>query len=250
VKILQYQEYGNKNQDVIILLHGGGLSWWNYREIAENLQDDYRVILPILDGHAGSDRSFTSIRDNAIEIISFINQEFNGKVLMIGGVSLGAQILLEMLSIRSDICKFSIVESALVIPSDFTKSTIKPVLDSTYRLIRQKWFARLQFKYLKIREDLFEDYYRDTCVIEKADMIAFLQENSMYSLADTIKECNSEVYVFVGENENHAMFESAEKIHQMIPASSLEILPGLCHGEFSINCSTEYIKKLREIVNE
>ena len=27
---MEYKEYGSKNKDIIILLHGGGLSWWNY----------------------------------------------------------------------------------------------------------------------------------------------------------------------------------------------------------------------------
>ena len=37
------------------------------REAAETLQSDYHVIRPILDGHAGSDRPFTTIEDNAAE---------------------------------------------------------------------------------------------------------------------------------------------------------------------------------------
>ena len=69
---MQYKEYGKQNRDVIILLHGGGLSWWNYREVSERLQNDFRIIIPILDGHAGSDENFTTIEDNAAEIISFI----------------------------------------------------------------------------------------------------------------------------------------------------------------------------------
>ena len=48
---MNYVEYGKENSDVIILLHGGGLSWWNYKEVAERLQTDYHVVLPILDGH-------------------------------------------------------------------------------------------------------------------------------------------------------------------------------------------------------
>jgi esterase/lipase len=57
---LNYVEYGKENSDVIILLHGGGLSWWNYKEVAERLQTDYHVVLPILDGHAGCDKQFTT----------------------------------------------------------------------------------------------------------------------------------------------------------------------------------------------
>ncbi len=33
---MNYVEYGKENSDVIILLHGGGLSWWNYKEVACN----------------------------------------------------------------------------------------------------------------------------------------------------------------------------------------------------------------------
>ena len=48
-------EFGQQNPDVIMLLHGGGLSWWNYREVAKRLAERYHVVLPVLDGHADSD---------------------------------------------------------------------------------------------------------------------------------------------------------------------------------------------------
>ena len=91
-------EFGKQNNDVIMLLHGGGLSWWNYKAEAELLKNQYHVVLPILDGHAGSDNDFISIEKNASRLISFIDKEFGGSVLLIGGLSLGAQILVEMLT--------------------------------------------------------------------------------------------------------------------------------------------------------
>ena len=97
---MRFIEYGKENKDVIMFLHGGGLSWWNYREVAELLQTDFRVILPILDGHSGSDSDFTTIEDNADRIISFIDEKFGGSVLLLGGLSLGGQVALEMLSQR------------------------------------------------------------------------------------------------------------------------------------------------------
>ena len=66
------KDFGLKNKETLLLLHGGGLSWWNYQAEAQILQSDYHVALPILDGHAGSDRPFTSIEDNAAELIAFI----------------------------------------------------------------------------------------------------------------------------------------------------------------------------------
>ena len=71
---MKIQEYGTEHKNAILLLHGGGLSWWNYREAAKLLQGEYHVILPILDGHSGSDRPFTTIEENAAEIISFLDE--------------------------------------------------------------------------------------------------------------------------------------------------------------------------------
>ena len=245
---MNYIEYGKENSKVIILLHGGGLSWWNYKEVAEILQSDYRVILPILDGHAGSDKAFTTIEDNASEIIEFINNQLDGAVLMMGGLSLGGQILLEVLSQCKDICKYAIVESALVIPSKFIYSMIKPAFGSCYGLIRYKWFSKLQFKSLRIKPELFEDYFRDTCGISKSNMIAFLQENSVYTLKKAIVESKANIHVFVGEKENQAMRKSATIIHEKIEDSVLHVLPNMYHGEFSINHAGDYANEILEIV--
>lgn len=247
---MQYKEYGKQNRDVIVLLHGGGLSWWNYREAAELLQSDFRVILPILDGHAGSDRDFTTIEDNAAEIISFADRNFGGSVLLIGGLSLGGQVLLEMLSQRQDICRFAVVESASVIPSKLTHSLIKPAFGSCYGLIRQKWFSKLQFRSLRMRPELFGDYYRDTCAVTKQNMIAFLQESSVYSMKESLGACAAQVHLFVGERENRRILLSAERLRETLKQSRLQVLPALYHGEFSINHADLYAKELRAIVRQ
>lgn len=247
---MHYVEYGKENNNIILLLHGGGLSWWNYEDTAKSLQKDFHIILPILDGHAESDKPFTTIEDNAAEIIAFIDTHFGGSVFMIGGLSLGGQILLEILSQRNNICKYAIIESALVIPSKITHSMIKPAFGSCYGLIQYKWFSKLQFKSLKIKPDLFDCYYKDTCDISKNDMIAFLQANSLYSLKESIKSCEAKVFVFVGEKENNTMLKSAEMIHQTLRNSFLQVIPKLYHGEFSINHGKDYANKIREIFEE
>lgn len=242
------KEYGAGQRDTVMLLHGGGLSWWNYREAAELLQDEYHVILPILDGHAGSDRPFTTIESNAEEIIAFIDEHLDGKVLMIGGLSLGAQILLEMLAQRSDICRFALVESAMVVPSPLTHALIGPAFGSSYGLIRNRSFAQLQFRSLRLKPALFEDYYRDTCRISRSDMIAFMKANTAYSLKGSLSQCTAEVHVCAGEKENRGILRSAEMISRKVPGSVLTVLPGLYHGEFSANHARDYVSAVRNII--
>ena len=101
---MRVQEFGQQNSNVIMLLHGGGLSWWNYRAAAQKLAEQYHVVLPVLDGHADSDAPFTTIEENAARLISYIDDHFDGQILAIGGLSLGGQIAVEMLSQRKNIC--------------------------------------------------------------------------------------------------------------------------------------------------
>ena len=244
---MNYKEYGKGNQKTIVLLHGGGLSWWNYCEAAELLQDDYRVILPILDGHAGSDRSFTTIEENAAEIINLIRSDLGGSVFLLGGLSLGAQVALEILSQQGDICKHALIESAAVIPSKVTRAMIKPSLSCSYGLIKQKWFSRLQFKSLKIKDELFDDYYRDTCAISREDMIAFLRANTSYTLKASIKNTTADVRIYYGEKETRVIKRSAQRIKEMLPTATVIELNGMVHGDFSINHAEDNVKAIRSL---
>ncbi len=247
---MNYQEFGTEGKATVLLLHGGGLNWWNYREAAQLLAADYRVILPILDGHAGSGKPFTAIEDCAAEIIAFIDGHLGGTVSLIGGLSLGGQVLAEMLSQRSGLCRCALVESAVVIPSKVARALIAPAFGSSYGLIRKEWFARMQFRSLRMKEELFRDYFRDTCRIEKSDLIAFMQASTAYALKDSIIGCGAKVRVYVGEKENRGIKRSAEMLGEKIPGCRVTALPGLYHGEFSINHPAEYAKAVREMLRD
>ena len=104
----------------------------------------------------------------------------------------------------------------------------------------------MQFRYLRIREDLFEDYYRDTSNISKNNMIAFLKASTAYEVKASIQDTPVPVRVIVGEKEQKKMLRSAELLHELLPGSRLEIKDGLYHGEYSINHPEIYVKELLE----
>lgn len=245
---MQLREFGEAGRETVVLLHGGGLSWWNYREAAALLEGDYHVVLPILDGHALSDRPFTSIENNAAEIISWIDAHCGGFVSLIGGLSLGGQILLEMLSQRRELCAHALIESAAAIPSRLTNALIAPAFGSSYGLIQNRSFAKVQFQSLHIKQALFEDYYRDTCQIKKSDMIAFMKANTAYALKDTIRDSTARVHVYYGGKEPGEIKRSAELIGKTLPASQLHCFRDFRHGDYSINHAQDYADTIRRIL--
>ncbi len=243
-------EYGNHNARVIMFLHGGGLSWWNYRAEAELLGERYHVILPVLDGHSDSESDFVSIKENAERIIDFIDKKYAGSITLMGGLSLGAQILTEILARRQNICKFAIIESASILPSKMTNALIEATVSPSYGLIQQRWFSKYQFNYLKIHQDLFEGYYKDSCKITKKNMISFLKASTSYEMNETIKKTEAKVRIVVGQKEQRAIIKSAQVLHEMIKDSEFEIKTGLHHGEYSLNQPKLYVEELMRMISE
>ncbi len=239
-------EVGQENQDVIVLLHGGGFSWWQYQAQMDLLCENYHVVLPILDGHAGSDADFTSIEDNAKRLLDYIDKTYGASVFLIAGLSLGGQILLEMLALRKDICQYAIVESAAIIPDKLTAGLVAPLFSMSFPLIKKKWFAKMQFCYLGIRADLFEHYYGDTVKLSKQNLIAFIKASSLYQVKKNLKNSLARVRIIVGEKETKKMHASARYLHDLLPDSRLEIKAGLAHGQYAINQPDLYVKELFE----
>lgn len=246
---MKYTEYGQEKAQTVMLLHGGGLSWWNYEAAAKQLAEHYHVVLPILDGHSGSGRPFTTIENNAAGLIAFIDKELGGSILALGGLSLGGQIALEMLAQRPDICRFALIESALVRPMPLTRALMGPSIAMSFPLISQKWFAKLQADYLGIPNRLFDAYYRDTCSIQKEDMIAFLRENSGYSLNPSLSRSRARACIVCGSREQGGIRASAKLLQQAIGNSTLQILKGYRHGDLSINHPDHYVRLLEELMD-
>ena len=246
---MQVYEYGKENEKTVLLLHGGGLSSWNYRKEAELLSQQFHVILPVLDGHARSSDDFVSIEENAKRIIAYIDENLNGCVCVLGGLSLGAQTALEMMSLRKDIAQYAMIESAAVIKDPLTNSLVGPTFASSYGLVSKKWFAKMQSDYLKIDPCYFEEYYRDTSLITKENMIAFTKASAMYEIKESLRQSTAKAKIVIGEKEQKRIHKSAQLIHEYLSDSTLEIKKGLVHGQYSLDHADEYVNDLFALMN-
>ena len=77
---MKFHEFGDRNLPPILLIHGGGSSWWNYLRQARILSEEYRVILPTLNGH-GEEYQFDyiSTEDSALEILDYVKANLDFK---------------------------------------------------------------------------------------------------------------------------------------------------------------------------
>lgn len=241
-----FKATSNEQKRTIILLHGGGLSSWSLNSIAEQLQSDFHVITPIIDGHGeAGDEEFISIQDCARKLIEYIDTNCNSQVFAIGGLSIGAQIVTEILSQRQKIAEYAIIESALVCPIRGTTVLTLPLYKLFYGLIKKRWFAVMQAKTLCVPPDMFEQYYQDSLKISRQSLINITLSNGNYKLNECIADTKAKVLIIAGEYEVGIIKKSAHLLHDTIHGSDLYIAPGMKHGEMSLLYPSKYVALLK-----
>lgn len=246
-----FKEFGDKNKPVIVFLHGGGLSWWSWKPQIEALQKDYYIVTPIIDGHGDDwDNTFVSIKNSAQQVIKYINENCNGKVFALCGLSIGAQIVVEVLSQEGSITEYAVIESALVYPMKVVTSLTVPMYNMCYGLIKKRWYAKLQAKTLSVPEELFENYYVDSSRMSKESLINITKSNGDYPMPSNLYNTKAKTLILVGEKEISIMKRSARLLHDTINNSSIKILEKCGHGELSLIYPEKYVKMLLDFFAE
>lgn len=82
-----FNEFGNKENPPVILLHGMMQDWHNEYELLKPLEEHYRLIIPAQDGFYEGSGDFTSFADQAEQIEKYILSNHNGKVIGAYGAS-------------------------------------------------------------------------------------------------------------------------------------------------------------------
>lgn len=246
---MKFLEFGDPSAPTIVLLHGGGLSWWSWTDVIEGLKSEYHLVAIVLDGHGEEgERPFLSIEDSASKLIEYVDAQCFGHVFALMGLSIGAQIVLEVLSQRPHIAKHAVVESALVFPIKATATLAVPMFKLFYGLIQKRWFSKWQSKSLFVTEPFFEHYYQDSLKMSKETLIQMTLSNGSYALKESLKKTNAHTLVIVGEKELGLMIKSAKAIHDCIEGSILMIMPKMGHGELSLVHSNDFIKRVEKFI--
>ena len=246
-----WKAHGDKSLPTIVLLHGGGLSDWSWQAVAQQMESDFHVITPILDGHGeDSETPFLSIQHAAQKVLAYIDSHCGGKVFALGGLSVGAQIALEALVQRPDVARFALLESPRIYPGKIITAMTKPICHLCYGMMTSRRFAKMQAKAFFIPEELFEAYYRDTARMEKQSLINMLESNGSYKPSKALAKIKAKTLIIVGEKEPAVMKKSAQKLHETIPRSQLYTAPKLKRGQFSLACATQCTALVNEFFKE
>ena len=246
-----FHEFGDKCLPHIVLIHGGGNSWWNYLRQAQILSKKYHVILPTLDGHGEEyQKEYISTEASAQKILEYIKSNCGGKVFALGGVSLGGQIVIELLSLDHNIAQKAIIDGSICIPQPKLAKICVGIIKVFGKLMLNKSICKMQLSLMKkiypnmAFPEVLDNYYIEDMPRLPIKTLVTIYQTYMgeYTLKSSISESNAEVLYIYGEKEMHCVKESAKRFKQMHPNCTLYEAKGCNHGYLSIYLPLEWIR--------
>ena len=252
-----FHEFGDKKFPHILLIHGGGNSWWNYLRQARMLSDKYHVILPTLDGHGEEyQKDYISTENSAQQILEYIKNNCDRKLFVIGGVSLGGQIAIELLSLDSDIAEKAIIDGSICIPQPKLARICTVIVKLFGKIMFSKSASKIQLSLMKkmypnmaYPEEIENYYIEDIPRIPIKTLVTIYQTYmGRYRLKDTITESKAQVLYIYGEKEMKCVKESAKLFQKMHPDCTLYEAKGYNHGYLSAYLPLEWMELVNHIL--
>ncbi|MGX7108289.1 alpha/beta fold hydrolase [Facklamia miroungae] len=247
---MKFHEFGDRKCPHILLVHGGGNSWWNYLRQARMLSENYHVILPTLDGHGEEyQKDYISTENSAQQIMDYIKNNCDGELYAVGGVSLGGQIVMELLSLDSEIAQKAIIDGSLCIPQAKLARVSTIIVKLFGKLMFSKLASKVQLSLMKKMYPIMaypaelENYYMVDMPRLPMKTLITMYRTYMggYKLKRSIIDSKAQVLYIYGEKEMRCVKESAKLFRKMHPNCTLYEAKGYSHGYLSAYLPLEWM---------
>lgn len=248
---MNFHEFGNKENPHIMLIHGGGNAWWNYLRQARVLSERYYVILPTMDGH-GEEYAIPYVSTEATvdKLMDYINENCGGRLFALSGVSLGGQIVIELLSRKPDLVRKAIIDGSVCYPVPnlarfcilTTKLTGKfffseKACKKQLALMSQKLPKKMLFP-----KEIQEYYMQDMPRVPEKTLVTMYRTYMNYHLKGSLRDTKAEIMYWYGEKEMKCVKKSAQLFQSYVPSCKIYEVKNYNHGYLAVYLPDEWLE--------
>ncbi len=244
---MQIHTFGDKNNKVVMLIHGMLTPWQMWQDAIAFFEKDYYVVVPELDAHTQHEVSrYKSVEDEADKIKEYIKENLDGKVFMLCGLSMGGRIAATIAKDKSLMIERLVLDGA---PLGKMPGILISFMKKSYKSIIRKSKARDK-KVLKNCEKVFlpkkfiPDFLKVADKMEDASIDNILE--SVFSGFKYVKY-NSEMKILFlhGTKSNESVsMKSAAKMKEVNPQTVIKCFKGYAHARLACFEQPKWIEEV------
>ena len=240
---MTFNTYGDKGNPSLLLSPGLGVSYEIFLPLIDILKDRYQIVAAGIDGFLlGKESAFTSVDDEAGQIIRYIKGNLNGCLNVAYGLSLGGKILSRILERNEIAIGHAILDAAPLLP--LPKWSVDPL---RYYQSANVWTC---YHWTGFWKWVFQSHYFDVLLEE-------CRKVWPYGKGKAVRDGYKDVYTHKLEsihgNDIHFWYGSKEAfvakpqvrhLCKLFPDTRVEVFPGMNHGQLLIDHPEEVAKRI------
>ncbi len=227
---LYTQEFGPANAPTIIFLHGGGVGGWMWKPQIAQLQAEYHLLVPDLPEHGqSSEVKPMTLQNAAAQVAELIRVRARGGRAHVVGLSLGAQIAIELLSQLPDVIDRAIASGPLMRPLPGIR-TANLMARMYWPFRNMTWLVKWNMQGLSVPAEYFEEFRRDTTAMTIDGFVRMTLANGNNHVPPNLQTVTVPTLLLVGEKELKIMRESVHDLLAVMPSAKGYVVSGAIHN--------------------
>ena len=222
------------NAPTLLLIPGLGVSYEIFLPLIELLKDKFRIIVAQVDGFTlGIHTRFTSVDDQAAQVIAYVKERYNGHLDCAYGLSLGGKILSRILERNEVTIDHAILDAAPLLP--LPKWLVGPL---RYYQCANVWTC---YHWTGFWRRAFHSHYIDVLLDECKKVYPFgggravlegyksVYTNKLESIHGT------DIHYWHGSLESFVAKPQAEHLKKIYPDAAVSVFPKMNHGQLLVD---------------
>lgn len=240
---MNFHLFGNAKAPTLLLIPGLGVSYEIFLPLIRLVEDRYRVIAAEVDGFTlGKHTSFTSVDDQAAQVIDYVREHCNGRLDCAYGLSLGGKILSRILERNEIVIDHAILDAAPLLP--LPKWLVGPL---RYYQAANVWTC---YHWTGFWRRVFRSHYFDVLLDECRKVYPFGGRQAVLDGYKSVytNRLNSisgnDIHFWYGTKEAFAAKPQVKHLLSICPNTHVQIFKGMNHGQLIVDHPDEVARQI------
>ena len=246
---MDFKSFGNNDLPSLLLIPGLGVSYEIFRPLIGMLDDRFHVITVQVDGFTlNSHTEFTSIDEQARQVIKYIQEDFGGHLDIAYGLSLGGKILSRILERNEVVIEHAILDVAPLLP--LPRWLVSPL---KYLQCVNVWTC---YHWTGFWRWVFHSHYFDVLLDECKKIYPFGGSKAVldgYTSVYTTKLesiSGHDIHYWYGTKETFVARPQVKHLTRLHHNTIVEIFKGMNHGQLLIDRLEEVVRRITRMQYE
>ena len=241
------QLFGKKQAPKLLLIPGLGVSYELFLPLIRLLEERFRIMAVEVDGFTlGKQTQFTTIDDQALQIIAYVQEHCAGHLDVAYGLSMGGKILSRMLELNEIVIDHAILDAAPLLP--LPKWLVNPLR------YYQAWNVWTCYHWTGFWKWVFHSHYFDVLLDECKKVFPF---GGTQAVRDGYKDIytnrlesihGADIHFWYGTKEAFVAKPQVKHLLSIHPQARVEVFEGMNHGQFLIDHPNEVAKRIIDLL--